>query len=67
MLTTTTTRPARTSSVVTATMADFILRHAASAGGVTREDLLLDFTGEEIDANLEAAKALARRRGGARQ
>lgn len=60
---TTTARPARASNAVTATMADFILRHAASAGGVTREDLLLDFTGEQIDAHFEAAKALARRKG----
>lgn len=62
-----TVRAPRANPAVTAVMADFILRHAASAGGVTRDDLLLDFTGEEIDANFEAAKALARKRGKARQ
>lgn len=48
---------------VAARMADFISRHSASAGGVTHDDLLLDFTAEEISANIEAAKRLARNAG----
>jgi len=48
-------------------MADFITRLNASAGGVTREDLLLDFTPEQIDANIETAKKLARNAGKARR
>ncbi|CAN7333610.1 hypothetical protein LJR090_002527 [Bosea sp. LjRoot90] len=54
-------RPAERS--VPAQMADFITAHAASAGGVTRDDLLLDFTGEQIDTHFEAAKQIARRSG----
>ncbi|PZU95600.1 MAG: hypothetical protein DI527_00900 [Chelatococcus sp.] len=46
-----------------ARMADFLLRHAAGAGSVTEADLRIEFSAEEIEANLEAAKALARRRG----
>lgn len=57
-------RPAERS--VPAQMADFITSHTASAGGVTREDLLLDFTGEQIDTHFEAAKQIARRNGKAR-
>lgn len=57
-------RPAERS--VAAQMADFITRHTASAGGVTRDDLLLDFTGEQIDTNFEKAKQIARRNGKAR-
>lgn len=53
----------RRDAAVVARMADFLLRHRASAGGVTREDLLLDFTGDEIDTHLEAAKVAARRAG----
>ena len=56
----------RRDAAVVATMADFLLRHRASAGGVTREDLLLDFTDEQIDAHFEQAKAAARRAGKAR-
>lgn len=41
-------------------MADFMIRHRAANDGVTREDLLLLFTGEQIDQHLEAAKKLAR-------
>ncbi|MBA4219959.1 MAG: hypothetical protein C0458_04440 [Methylobacterium sp.] len=41
-------------------MADFITSHVASAGNVTREDLLLDFTEEQITTHFETAKAIAR-------
>lgn len=57
----------RRDAAVIARMADFLLRHGASAGGVTRDDLLLDFTSGEIDGHLEAAKAAARRAGKARR
>lgn len=60
----TATRPAERS--VAAAMADFITRHTASAGGVTRDDLLLDFTAAQIDRHFEQAKELARRNGKAR-
>lgn len=56
-------RPRRLDAAVTATMADFLLRHSAGDGGVTREELLLDFSDEQIDTHLEAAKQLARKRG----
>lgn len=59
-------QPSTTRSVA-ARMADFISRHSASAGGVTHDDLLLDFTAEEIAANIEAAKRLARNAGKARR
>lgn len=52
---------------VPARMADFITSHTASAGGVTREDLLLDFSSEEIDEHFERAKQIARNAGKARQ
>ena len=48
---------------VPARMADFLASHTASAGGVTNDDLLLDFTQEEIDTHLEAAKRMARNAG----
>ncbi len=54
----TATRPPERS--ITAAMADFITSHVASAGNVTREDLLLDFTEEQITTHFEAAKAIAR-------
>lgn len=60
-----TARPAR--SPVAAEMADFITRHTAATGSVTRDDLLLDFTGDQIDTHLEAAKKLARNAGKARR
>lgn len=56
-------RPRRLDAAVTATMADFIMRHSASAGGVTRDDLKLDYTEQQIDTHFEAAKELARKRG----
>ena len=52
---------------VPARMADFITSHTASAGGVTRDDLLLDFTAAEIDEHFERAKQIARNAGKARQ
>jgi hypothetical protein len=48
---------------VPARMAEFIQNLAASNGGVTREDLLVDFTAEQIDKHLEQAKQIARRSG----
>ncbi len=57
-------RPAERS--VPAAMADFITSHVASAGNVTREDLLLDFTDEQITTHFETAKQIARRNGKAR-
>jgi hypothetical protein len=58
---------AKPPKAVAARMADFITRHSASAGGVTHDDLLLDFTAEEITANIEAAKRMARNAGKARR
>lgn len=52
---------------VAAAMADFITRQTAANGGVTRDDLMLDFTAAEIDANIEAAKMQARNAGKARR
>ena len=52
---------------IPARMADFITSHTASAGGVTRDDLLLDFSREEIDEHFERAKQLARNAGKVRQ
>ncbi|KRE00089.1 hypothetical protein ASE63_08280 [Bosea sp. Root381] len=60
-----TARPARSS--VAADMADFITRHTASNGAVTRDDLLLDFTDSQIDEHLESAKRIARNAGKARR
>lgn len=57
----------RRDAAVVARMADFLLRHGASAGGVTRDDLKLDFTDAEIDTHLEPAKAAARRAGKVRR
>lgn len=59
-------RPAapRQPDVVTR-MAAFLQRHEAAAGGVTRDDLLLQFSGEEIDRHFQAAKTRAAR--GSRQ
>lgn len=57
-----TVNPAAGRAIVSA-MADFIRAHAGAHGNVTREDLLLEFTSEEIDAHSEAAKAQARRAG----
>lgn len=62
MLTQSTPATARTRDTV-ARMADFITAHAASAGGVTRDDLLLDFSEAEITGNFEAAKQKARNAG----
>ena len=56
----------RRDAAITARMADLIIRQTASAGSVTREDLQLDFTDEQIDAHFEQAKAAARRAGKAR-
>lgn len=52
---------------IPARMADFITSQMASTGSVTREDLLLDFTGEEIDQHFERAKQIARNAGKVRQ
>lgn len=67
MIAQTTHRDAAPQRSVAARMADFITKHAASAGGVTRDDLLLDFTDEQIDKNIEKAKKLARNAGKVRQ
>lgn len=67
MIAQTATRTAAPQRSVTAQMADFITRHAASAGGVTRDDLLLDFTDEQIDQHFEKAKQIARNAGKVRQ
>lgn len=56
----------RRDAAVTARMADFMIRQTAASGSVTREDLQLDFTDEQIDAHFEQAKAAARRAGKAR-
>ncbi|HEV2552741.1 MAG TPA: hypothetical protein VGV17_03140 [Bosea sp. (in: a-proteobacteria)] len=53
----------RRDAAVVARMADFLLHRRAGDGSVTREDLLLDFTEEQIDTHLEAAKAQARKSG----
>jgi hypothetical protein len=53
----------RRDAAVVARMADFLLHRRAGDGSVTREDLLLDFTEEQIDTHLEAAKVAARRAG----
>jgi hypothetical protein len=60
-------RPAAALRSVPARMADFLAHHAASAGGVTEDDLLIDFTREEIATHLEAAKKIARNAGKVRQ
>lgn len=60
-------RSAAPTRSVPARMADFITSQMASTGSVTRDDLLLDFTSEEIDQHLEAAKRIARNAGKARQ
>ncbi|WP_449255164.1 hypothetical protein [Bosea sp. (in: a-proteobacteria)] len=55
---------------VVARMAAFMIDIAASAGAATRDDLLLEFTPEEIDAHNEAARRMALAEaglGGARQ
>lgn len=41
-------------------MADFMLSHRAANEGVTRDDLLLQFSSEEIDKHFTAAQKLAR-------
>ncbi len=48
-------------ATIPARMAAYMVEREAATGGVTREDLLLEFTGEEIDTHGEAAKALARK------
>ncbi|KRE02574.1 hypothetical protein ASE61_14945 [Bosea sp. Root670] len=60
-------RPAAALRSVPARMADFLSSHSASAGGVTEEDLLLDFTKDEIAEHLEKAKQIARNNGKVRQ
>ena len=60
-------RPAAALRSVPARMADFLASHSASAGGVTEEDLLLDFTKEEIAEHFETAKRIARNGGKVRQ
>lgn len=60
-------RPAPALRSVPARMADFLSSHSASAGGVTEEDLLLDFTKEEIAEHFETAKRIARNAGKVRQ
>lgn len=50
-----------------ARMADLLRSRAGSGEGVTREELLLEFSPGELDAHFEAAKARARRAGKARQ
>lgn len=66
MIAQTASRPAASRSVP-ARMADFITSHTASNGSVTRDDLLLDFTGDQIDRHFEEAKHIARNAGKARR
>lgn len=61
----TTASPAARS--VVASMADFMTAQKAATGSVTRDDLLLEFTVEQIDAHFEAAKKRAQNAGKARQ
>lgn len=44
-------------------MADFLVSHCAANDGVTRDDLLLQFSSEQIDKHLDEAKKLAARKG----
>ena len=67
MIAQTATRTAAPQRSVTARMADFITSHTASTGSVTRDDLRIDFTDEQIDQNIEAAKKIARNAGKVRQ
>lgn len=53
-------RPARTPAVIIRRMAEKFATTAENGGGITREELLVEFSGAEIDAHLEAAKAKAR-------
>lgn len=55
---------ARRPGDIVSRMAAFMIEHSASAGSVTRDDLLLEFTGEEIDEHGEAAKRRARSEAG---
>ncbi len=41
-------------------MADFIISHCAANDGVTRDDLLVQFTSEQIDKHFPAAQQIAR-------
>ncbi|WP_420104120.1 hypothetical protein [Bosea sp. (in: a-proteobacteria)] len=60
--------PARTDAPVVSSgsqtvpqrMAAFMNDHTAVSGGVTRDDLLVQFTGKEIDKHFPAAQRLAR-------
>lgn len=51
--------PAR--SDVVGRMADFITNQVAANGNVTRDDLLLSFSNEQIQTHFEAAKKRASR------
>lgn len=53
--------PRRPQRPVAARMADFLIAREAASGGITRDDLLVQFTGAEIDAHFDAAKAIARK------
>lgn len=53
--------PPRPQRPVAARMADFLIAREAASGGITRDDLLVQFTGAEIDTHLESAKAIARK------
>lgn len=44
-------------------MADFIISHCAANEGVTRDDLLLQFTAEQIDTHFPEAKKIAGKKG----
>lgn len=41
-------------------MADFLISHRAASEGVTRDDLLVQFTAEQIDRHFPAAQEIAR-------
>lgn len=64
MLAQTANRPATSAARdLIARMADYISARHAANDGVTRDDLLLEFSGPQIDAHFEAAKARARNAG----
>lgn len=43
-------------------MADFIISHCAANDGVTRDDLLVQFTDEQIAKHFPAAQRIARQK-----
>ena len=53
----------RRDAALVARMADFMIRQTAGDGSVTGDNLLLEFSEQEIDTHFDAAKALARKAG----